>query len=341
MIIHVLCTDGSPLGVSSRTIWGDSWQVGVGGAELALLTMCEEWTKAGHEVVLYNNPKEVNASPFEQRMIMDFEHQAERDVLIVFRSPNPKSVVAKGLRVWWSTDQYTVGDFANFAPTMHKIVGISEFHSNHFKTEYGVDNMVVIDLPVRIDDYADKNVEKVRNRIIFSSIPDRGLENLWRIWPIIKRDVKDASLVITSDYRLWGVDARNERHKVRWIARDDIEFKGAMPRSEFIEEELKAEFFVYPCEYDELFCISAAEAQFVGAYPITTDKGALATTNMGIALALNAKDPRNAKVFAEKVIQLMNDFSGTERLRKELMKKSKKRFDPKRILKEWDEKVFS
>lgn len=347
MKIEILTSDGSPLGVSTKTVWGDEWQVGVGGAELALLTMCEEWTKAGHEVILYNNPRET-VSPFEQRRIDDFDPQSDRDVLITFRSPNPKSIIAKGLKVWWSTDQYTRGDFGKFAPSMDKIVCISDFHADHFQTAYGIENTIVIDLPVRLDDYLQKApISKIKNRVIFTSVPDRGLQNLWRIWPIIKRSITDATLVITSDYRLWGGaggvqgNAGNELHKVRWVVHDGIEFKGAMPRSEFIVEEMMAEFFVYPCNYDELFCISCAEAQVVGAYPITTNQGSLKTTNMGTQLALNSNDPRNDIVFAGEVIEIMQDEHGTSLLREKLIDESTERFAPGKILEDWDEKVFT
>ena len=39
-VIHVLANDGSPLGVTEKSIFGEDGRVGVGGAELALLTMC-------------------------------------------------------------------------------------------------------------------------------------------------------------------------------------------------------------------------------------------------------------------------------------------------------------
>ena len=131
--IEILTNDGSPLGCSSKTVWGDAWRLGVGGAELALLTMCEQWIIEGHEVILYNNPREAGASSFEQRPISKFNPNDERDILITFRSPNPRSLAAKGLKVWWSCDQFTVGDFRQFAPYMNKIVLISPYHQKYFE----------------------------------------------------------------------------------------------------------------------------------------------------------------------------------------------------------------
>ena len=262
--------------------------------------MCEEWHKRGDEVVLYNNPMTPNGSPFEQRKINDFDPNESRDVLITFRAPNPRSISAKGLRVFWSCDQYTTGDFKQFAPYMHKIVGISPFHQRYFQDIYQIKNMIVIDLPVRIQDILDAPAqERVPNRLIFTSVPDRGLKNLWRYWPQIKKRCPDATLVITSDYRLWGAGELNGDHRISWMHMDGVAFLGAIPRRTLIQEELKADVQAYPCTYDELFCISNAEAQCAGIYPVTSDMGALATTNMGRIVPGN---PMSGTVYSQAFI---------------------------------------
>ena len=342
MIIHIYCSDGSPLGVTSKTIWGDAHQMGIGGAELALLTLCEEWTKVGHEVVLYNNPKEANASPFDQRSQNEFNPNDDRDVIIIFRTPNPRIIGDKGLKVWWSTDQYTSQPFADFAPMVDKIVCISPFHAEYFATTYGITDTTVIDLPVRVDDYKDKNIDKVPNRLIFNSIPDRGLENLWRMWGKLRQEIPDISLVVTSDYRLWGAAAAgNERHKMRWLVHDGVEFIGAVPRARLIAEELKAQINLYVANYEELFCIAVAENQFAGAYPITSAIGALRTTNMGKIFDVDPNDPRNDVHFVEATVELLNAQNVLTTLQWQVQDDAEKRFAPKEILKQWDEKVFT
>lgn len=339
--ISILVNDGSPCGVTSKTVWGDSKRVGVGGAELAMLTMCEEWTKAGHEVKLYNDPWEADASPFQQLPIGAFNPNEPRDVLIVFRSPNIRSLpVNNCLKVWWSCDQQTVGDFLGFSKTVDKIVCISPFHQQYFSSVYGIDKTISIDLPVRVDDYTPyREVEKVKNRIIFTSVPARGLMNLWRMWTRIRMEVPDATLVITSDYRLWGVGPGNEQFRIKWLMNDGVEYLGAVPRTRLIEEELKAELFLYPSNYEELFCIACAEAQYAGAYPITSSIGALNTTNMGLICNVNADDPANDTVFIRNVVQYLNN-PDKEKQSWDIRELAYTRFSPERILREWDEKVF-
>src|SRR5688572_19954015 len=104
--IDVLCNDGSPLQTHYSDIFGDNGRIGLGGAELALHTLCKGWHDAGHRIRLYNDPTHIKGSPYKQYPISLFSPKDDRDVLIVFRSPNARIAGAKGLKVWLSTDQY-------------------------------------------------------------------------------------------------------------------------------------------------------------------------------------------------------------------------------------------
>ncbi|MCK5344049.1 MAG: glycosyltransferase, partial [Candidatus Heimdallarchaeota archaeon] len=300
------------------------------------------WHNAGHDVTLYNNPRENNVGLFKQMHINQFDPKKDRDFLIVFRSPNDRMFGAKGKKIWWSTDQSTVGNFKTFGSKVDKIVVISEFHAKHFKDAYGLDDTIIIDLPVRLNDYKNNSVEKVPYRFIFSSIPDRGLFQMAQIWDMMRgRLPEDASLVITSDYRLWGVGApNNETYKMMFIKKPGAEFIGAVKRKRLIAEQLKADIHAYSCLYDELFCISIAESQVAGAYPITSDIGALQTTNMGTFVEGNPVQNDWMTRFTNKILEVIDDREGLEEKRREVQERAVERFDPKRIMKEWNEKVF-
>jgi glycosyltransferase involved in cell wall biosynthesis len=339
MKIEVLCNDGSPVGVTSKSIWGEDGRIGVGGAELALLTMCEEWSKAGNEVVLYNNGSNPD-SLFEHRNISSFDPFANHEVIIVFRSPNLRMTSAKGLKVWWSCDQYSTGNYKKFADFVDQVVCISPYHVNYFRKSYlMVDKVKSIDLPVRMGDFAELGEEKkIRNRFIFTSVPDRGLQELLEMWDSIKLMLPDASLTITSDYRLWGAKRPlNERYRSLALGKKDIKFFGALNRTQMLRELMVSDIYFYPCIYDELFCISCAEAQVAGSYPVTSDFGALSTTNMGKVIPLNPKDPHNRKAILE---QLKSSLNNKDEDIMEIQKKAIERFSPDKILKQWDEKVF-
>jgi glycosyltransferase involved in cell wall biosynthesis len=335
--IDVLCNDGSPLGVHLSDIYGENGRIGVGGAELALLTMCEAWHNAGHLVRLYNNPQLTGQSPFLQFPIDTFIPREERDILIIFRSPNHRIFHATGKKIWWSCDQYTIGDFTQFSHKVDKIVTISPFHAKHFLDNYGITDTTTIDLPVRIQDYTEE-LPKIRNRMVFCSVPDRGLVQLANAWPRIKEQVPDASISITSDFRLWGVpEPRNEQFVRRFLGMDGVKIMGAVPRREMVREQLQAEVQAYPCIYDELFCYAIAECQVAGAIPVTSTVGAVATTNMAKQISGDPTSLHWLPKFVNGVVETLK--STTDRNRKELMEKARERFSLTRILGEWD-KIF-
>jgi len=346
MKIDILCNDGSPLGVTVKDLWGEGNRgIGIGGSEYALLTMCEAWHNAGHQVILFNNPITENGSPFEQRAIHEFVTSDPRDVLITFRSPNPRSVVVDNcLKVWWSCDQFTVGSFAEFAPYMNKIVCISDFHANHFKANYGIDNTTVIDLPVRIQDLVDAgNIQKVPKKLIFTSVPERGLMLLRSLWDRIVDRCPGVNLTITSDYRLWGVDERNLQHRECWSGVPNVRFLGAVLRKQLVVEQLEAQILAYTNVYDELFCISVAEAQCAGVLPVTSTVGALGTTNMGVLIP---GDPYNSgefqNEFVNTIAELLNgDPEELENRQRQVRNCAIVRFHINNIMKQWEDKIFS
>ena len=340
--LDIICNDGSPLGVTSKSIWGTDGRLGIGGAELALLTLCEGWQERGYDVTLYNNPHEGGASPFKQRTLDEFKPEDARDYLIVFRSPNERIVGAKGKVVWFSTDQMTVGNFKEFSKRVEKIVVISRHHADYFRNMYGIENTVVIDLPVRVKDY-QHDVKKQSKKCIYTSIPDRGVMQLHAAWPLIHREVPEASLVITSDWRLWDKYLDKSilhPYQLAYAHHPNVSYVGAVKRGELIQHQLKADVLLYPGIYDELFAISVAEAQVAGAIPITSQIGALKTTNsFGHQIKGSAYDAKFIEEFVAKAVKVLLDPDLREK-QVAMHKKAVKRFSLDRILDEWEKKIL-
>jgi len=119
-----------------------------------------------------------------------------------------------------------------------------------------------------------------------------------------------------------------------------IDFLGAIPRQKLIEIELESEYFIYPCTYDELFCISCSEAQYAGAFPITSSTGALSTTNMGEVVVTDAGNPHNDRTFVSKTLDWMKDRDKMKKEIEQIQRVAAFRFSPTTILSQWDEKVF-
>ena len=345
MKIDVICNDGSPLEVTEASIFGEDGRMGVGGSELFMLTICRAWHEAGHDVTLYNSPKSPNSSIFSQLPIDAFTPEDERDVVIIWRSPNvrltPHTI---GYRVWLSCDQHTTGSFKDFAPKVDKIVTISERHADYFKDFYGIQDTNTIDIPIRVWEYEEDEVEKVPYRCIFNHMPDRGVMQLHAVWAEIVRDVPEASLVITSDWRLWSEWAdpqATQQFKAKFARLPGVTYLGAVKRDELIRHQLEAQLELYPSSYDELFCISTAENQVAQCLPITNDWGALSTTNMGVMIPGSPFTPEWSKKFVASAVNLLRNQDLLEEKAKEVQRLAKERFSLNRILDVWEKEIFS
>lgn len=340
MIIDVLTNDGSPLGVMPSDVFGSNGRIGVGGAELALFTMCEAWVNEGHRVRLYNNPR-LPSETLEQLPLDAFHKRDRRDHLIVFRSPNIRAEGATGQRIWWSCDQKTVGDFQAFSAHVHKVVVISEFHRRHFQQTYGIRNTLVIDLPVRTCEYADTpSPPKTPRQLLFSSVPARGLSIVAAIYPAIHRAVPDVSLVVTSDYRLWGGGPNNEHFREVLAALPNVRFLGAVPRDRLVDAQRRSDVLLYPCIFPELFCLAVAEAQVSGALPITSDMGALGTTNMGIVVTGTPQGLGWREMFVGTVVSYLTNPQ-LSKIQTKIQARAIARFNVETVSRQWHERVFN
>lgn len=340
MKIDVYCNDGSPLYIIPPDIYGR----GVGGAELALFSWSEEMARRGHQVRIFNDPREVgfhNEVEFKPRG--QFSPDDKRDVFIAFRSPNrhTKTVNENAIRLFWSCDQATSGDFkSQVFPFVDRIICISPYHINYFKKRYQVPDKKIgyFDLGVRLDDYNLTGVEKKAGRCIFCSVPDRGLDILKMIWPSVVKAIPHAELIITADYRLWGAPSEgNHKHKLGWLHMPNVRFLGAIPRKELVKYQLSSDLHIYPSIYEELFCISSAECQVAGAYSVTSNSGALRTTNeFGFILEGGPMISGWIEKFTEQIIY---HLSNQEELRREQdigMNGAKKRFNWSVICEKWE-----
>lgn len=341
-VIDVYCNDGSPIGI----IPDDVWVRGVGGAELALVNWAEEMARRGHSLTVYNNPRTAGCYAGVTYCHQEGfrENRPERDVLIVYRSPNKHLRHAKApLKVFWSMDQYTVGDFAaDVFPFVDHTVCISQFHKDYHVNRYGADpaKISVIDLGAHPFEY-DLLVKKVPGRLIYCSVPDRGLEVLLRAWPEIRKQRPDASLAITADYTLWGSgNPLDSKHRLQWLNQPGVRYLGAIPRDRLQIEQREAEVHAYPCTYDELFCLAVSECSVAGAYPVTSGVGALLTTNRyGLVVDGDPSQPGWYLEFAHAVCAVMNDPALPSKA-EEVRTRASRRFDWRVVVDQWEELLY-
>lgn len=341
MKIDILTLQGSLTGV----IPFDIESPGVGGSELMVLQWARHMALRGYDISIYNDariPGTYDGVHFKN--YQEFKNEEERDVLISFRTPQPEETIpAKArIRLGWSTDQFDAAYQKQWYALVDGIVGISEYQKQDHMKRCGLSDaenkMKIIEIGSEASEYPW--VTKKPYQFIYNSIPGRGLQYLAELWPAIRILLPEATLIITSDYRLWtqGQFAGNEDFRELFKNMPGVRFLGSIPRSELVRHELESEIHLYPCVYEELFCISSAEAQMAGCYEITSSIAALETTNF---TGYKSRYTPGTPAFAlDAMSELRRFYSLSEVERNQIhlsiRDKAHTRFDWNRICDEWE-----
>jgi glycosyltransferase involved in cell wall biosynthesis len=342
--IDVITVDGSPKGVTPLAIENP----GVGGSELMLMSWAKKMAERGHKIRIYNNPKQIgNIEGVDYLPDSDFLPDEKRDYLISFRGVIPVGFNAYGKKIGWSTDQYTHGNYATeWYPRIDKMIGISEFHKNDHIKRYGkiAEKMQVIDIGVFSEDYTKYKIEeKLEYQCIYSSVPDRGLSNLRQIWDELKAKIPQIKLWITGSFGLWngGISEMDMQHRLQWVGVKDVEYFGRVNRSRLTELQSKAECCLSPNGYPENFGIALAENQVAGNLLVSSDYGALETTNR-TGIKIHVQDNMFRELFIDNVYQyFQKDLAHRREINRKIQEKAINEFDWNIIIDKWEKEVFN
>jgi len=260
---------------------------GIGGSEYAVIKLADEFSKNGHEVYVSGEVYTEFIDGVNYVNLEDLEKNQHFDVVIATNYIHyllflDSINVTFDKSYFWmhNTEFYPYymgetlvngGEDLLLDHRLTKIVCVSEYHSNIIKSKYPQVSGKVTFVENAIDpsDFEGISVERVPNRFIYTSAPDRGLLNLLNIWPNIKEMKPNASLyVATPPYALdWYDDYKGTY--------EDVHFIGSLSPSELYTNIKSSEYWVYPSQYDETFCITALEMMVGGVKIVSTDTGNL------------------------------------------------------------------
>jgi glycosyltransferase involved in cell wall biosynthesis len=140
--------------------------------------------------------------------------------------------------------------------------------------------------------------KRIPNRFIWCSSPDRGLEQVLALWPMILRHLPSAELKIFYGWDYFdhatGIPAYAAyKDKIlEMLKQPGVEWCGRIGQDQLAKELQKADAMLYPPPHDfrETYGIAFVEAQAAGCLVFYRQNGALGETigDRGIPLALNA-----------------------------------------------------
>jgi glycosyltransferase involved in cell wall biosynthesis len=284
-------------------------EAGVGGTEALVVVLAEELARRGAAVTV--------ATQIEHERIERVRYQpietvrpADAEVTVVVKQWSDVATTAGGLRVFLATDVH-VSDRSMVARCIawsSTSLALSPFMRSRLQAETVAPTMEVLSPPIELTDYADASHRR-DPVLLYCSVPDRGLYYLKDIFPAIRKRVKNARLVITSDFTLWGRAAAKNAFQRFFDRVAGVEYLGHVDRRRLVIEQRRARVLVYPCTFPEGFCIAAAECMAAGVVPLTTDAFAL-TTTVGEAGVLIKGRPRSwwyRRRFVNAAVKLLTD----------------------------------
>ena len=155
---------------------------------------------------------------------------------------------------------------------INKCICLTEWHKNEFINKYPILKDKISLINNGIDCQSFSNIvtnKKIKNKFIYSSRPDRGLNILLELWPQILENLPDATLVI-SFYGTFSSDQLTLKTIID--SYDSIQYLGKLNGQQLYEEMASSEYWLYPTHWPETSCITALEMLMSGViclyYPV-------------------------------------------------------------------------
>jgi len=255
---------------------------GLAGSETALVHMARELA-GSHQVHVFNR---TSAGTLDHGVRFwnqdDLPTGVRWDVFVVVRGPAPDPAsVRADIKVYWSIeeDRSQIRDWGQALRFFDAVFTVSAFHTERLAWRCGVPRHRIYETRLGINpvDYAE-TLPKVPYRLIYCSVPGKGLAHLAGIYREVQKEIPAVSLVITGDYTLWGRGPDDERHRALFRGLDGVEYLGRVPRKELVKLQKTSVLHVHPCVVEELFCLPSLECQAAATPSVCSDLGALPTT---------------------------------------------------------------
>ena len=185
-------------------------------------------------------------------------------------------------------------------------------------------------------------IKRNPKRVIYTSSPDRGLQQLLEIWPEVMKAVPDAELEVFYGFQLFDKFHAGNPASMAWkqkivsqLSQPGIKKHGRLTQPELEAEMKTCGIWAYPTTFQEINCISAIKAQAYGCVPVIMNEAALQTTvQFGIKIGGDIYDDEVKEVYTQQLIALLKNSEKQEQIRKPMMEWAKD-ISWERVAKQW------
>lgn len=329
-------------------------KTGLGGSESAVVYLSKELTRLGWKVTVFADPQDDTGiyDGVEYKPWHEVDNRDRFNILIIWRAIGFADGEFSANKVYlWTHDVPNCADITEERlGKIDKIMALTNYHRSLFKMSKDGEFVDIPDdkffitangiEPVQIN----KKWKRDLHRMIWTSSYDRGLPYLLNMWPDIKKAVPDTNLHIYYGWNLFDRFHADNPAKMEWKAKveklmnqEGITHHGRVGHKELRRAYAESGVFSYPTDFQEIHCISSAEAQAYGAVPCVTDYAALKeTVKYGIKVPFDITTEEGQKQYKENLISLLKDTKRQEETRRPMMEWASKHFLWSGVAKSWN-----
>ncbi len=224
------------------------------------------------------------------------------------------------------------GNVIPLSDSLRKVICLTPWHKKFFLQSFPQFERRVDYCHYGIDQDIFKPAEKIKNRFIYSSYPNRGLLTLLQMWDDIKKILPDATLSIYSDvFGKWANENYPDEMKaIQQILWDEngvekyynrgIIYNSWVSKKELARGWSQSEYWLYPCKFAETFCLTALEAARSKTLAICNNLGALVDVVGDRGVIINGDS--TTEEWKQNTLEKLKEISSNEQTKKELIEKN-------------------
>lgn len=290
-------------------------QGGIGGSETAVIEMAKRLVTLGARVRVFcrcDLPGLYDG--VEYRAFSDLDAVRGCDVFIAWRNAALLDYTPSKAKWLWVHDTDIFNANAWSLHLTDRIIAVSEWHAAHLRDLHPrhVHKVVASRNGIDLARFEGPAPSRNPHKAIYSSSPDRGLDQLLDFWPRIRALVPDAELHVFYGFANFSPErAKPYLDKLEELAPYGVIARGRVDQATLAAEMLSAGVWIHPSwtgekAFEETSCIGAMEAQAAGLHVVCGAHGALSETVLvGRRIPGDAREHGVQSQFVDAVVDAM------------------------------------